>query len=327
MTTETRPTPAPPGLSETVLERLRCPISGLPLRLDGGELVSEDGARRYPVGASGIPMFAEDLMSDDARAQKEHYDRIANAYVEHLDYPHTRVYTGYLDDAVNIAVEDATLENVAEICCGRGEAFRLPGLKIKHGTGVDISVNMLESARADLDPGRFTLVQGDATALPLKDDCFDTVFMLGGIHHVNDRPALFREVARILKPGGRFCWREPVSDFFLWRWLRAIIYRLSPELDHETERPLLYRETAPVIEAAGMTLESWRTYGFFGFCLFMNSDVLIFNKLFRFIPGIRALTRLAVLIDDWTVRIPGLGNAGLQVIGIARKPGGEAQRI
>ena len=51
----------------------------------------------------------------------------------------------------------------------------------------------------------------------------------------------------------------------------------------------------------------------------MNSDVLVFNRLFRFIPGIRALTRLAAKFDDWTVRMPGLRRAGLQVVGVAEK--------
>src|SRR5262249_48968627 len=110
------------------------------------------------------------------------------------------------------------------------------------------------------------------------------------------------------------------SDFFLWRWMRAIVYRLSPILDSDTERPLLWRETVPVLERAGFAVESWRTYGFFGFCLFMNSDVLMFNRLFRFIPGIRFLTRLATRIDDVTLLLPGLRRAGLQVIGVARKP-------
>jgi hypothetical protein len=56
---------------------------------------------------------------------------------------------------------------------------------------------------------------------------------------------LFREVARILKPGGRFYFREPVSDFWPWHMLRRVIYRISPSLDHLTERPLRYDETAP----------------------------------------------------------------------------------
>jgi hypothetical protein len=90
-------------------------------------------------------------------------------------------------------------------------------------------------------------------------------------------------------------------------------------LDAETERPLLWNETVPPLEDAGFQLAEWRTYGFLGFCFFMNSDVLIFNRAFRFIPGIRSITRAAVRLDDWTLRIPGLTHAGLQVIGVAEK--------
>jgi SAM-dependent methyltransferase len=143
--------------------------------------------------------------------------------------------------------------------------------------------------------------------------------MLGGIHHVNDRRRLFAEIARILKPGGRFYFREPVSDFFLWRWIRAVVYRLSPILDHDTERPLLYRETVPLLADCGLACRVWRTHGFLGFCLFMNSDVLFFNRLFRFIPGIRRVTRFFAGLDDWTLRLPLMGRAGLQVVGAAVK--------
>ncbi len=102
--------------------------------------------------------------------------------------------------------------------------------------------------------------------------------------------------------------------------MRAGIYRLSPTLDHLTERPLRYAETAPYLSAAGLKLRSWRTYGFFGFCLLMNSDVLIFNRLFRFIPGIRGLTRLLARCDDWITARPGWTGRGLQVVGVAEKP-------
>jgi hypothetical protein len=52
----------------------------------------------------------------------------------------------------------------------------------------------------------------------------------------------------------------------------------------------------------------------------MNSDVLVFNRLFRFVPGIRAITRFAAWLDDWTLRLPGMSRAGLQVIGVAARP-------
>jgi SAM-dependent methyltransferase len=174
---------------------------------------------------------------------------------------------------------------VAEICCGQGEALALLSDRIEAGVGVDISETMLEAAAARLPESRFALLQADATRLPLADAQFDHVVMLGGIHHVGDRRGLFREVARILRPGGRFVWREPVSDFPLWRALRAVVYRLSPALDHATERPLLRRETEPPLREAGLEPRGWRTCGFLGFCLLMNSDVLVWNRALRFLPG------------------------------------------
>jgi SAM-dependent methyltransferase len=150
--------------------------------------------------------------------------------------------------------------------------------------------------------------------------------MLGGIHHVPARARLFGEIARILKPGGRLIYREPVSDFALWRGLRAVIYRFSPMLNHATERPLVHDETVPALERAGLRSQRYRTYGLLGFCLFMNSDVLFFNRAFRFVPGIRVITRASARIDEALLALPGLGRAGLQVIGVAQKPATEAVR-
>jgi ubiquinone/menaquinone biosynthesis C-methylase UbiE len=272
------------------------------------------------VNGEGIPLFAEQFCSDEGRAQQAHYDRIAAAYVENLHYPHTQEYMAYLDQALLDVVAADGLGTVAEICCGRGEAFQLLGDRIGRGIGIDVSVSMLRSALRENPAGNLAFVQGDATMLPVADESIDSVFMLGGIHHVNDRLALFSEVMRALKPGGRFYFREPVSDLWLWRLLRGIVYRISPALDSETERPLRYDETVPFLDRVGLKLESWRTHGLLGFCLFMNSDVLVVNRLFRFIPGIRGITRLSTRLDAKMLAIPGLTRSGLQVVGVAAKP-------
>ena len=298
-----------------------CPISHEPLRREGNVLITVSGGHSYPISASGIPLFATQLCSAEARQQQQHYDKVATAYLENLTYPHTQEYFRYLDDAFMSVLGDSPLGDVAEICCGRGEAMRLIGHQLNHGIGVDISLAMLEQARKDFPLPTTLFAQGDATMLPLQSDRFDHVIIFGGIHHVNDRRALFREIFRILKPGGRFIYREPVSDFFLWRWLRSIIYRISPALDADTERPLRHTETVPVLEEAGFRSRLWRTYGFFGGALLLNSDVLVFNRVFRFLPGIRSLTRAMATLDDWMVRLPPLRHAGLQVIGLAEKPG------
>lgn len=297
---------------------LRCPQTGEQLTEQGGKLVAPSG-NHFAI-ADGIPQFAEQFCSEAARAQQAHYEKIAQIYVKNLAYPHVQTYNGYLDGVLFDAISTEALGVSGEICCGAGEAFSLLGNRMDHGVGVDISVSMLNAAKAANPDPKFGFVQGDATMLPLADASLDNVFMLGGIHHVVDRVALFSEIERVLKPGGKFYFREPVSDFWLWRMLRAIIYRLSPALDHETERPLLYSETEPCLTQVGLKLTHWRTAGFFGFCLFMNSDVLVFNRLLRFLPGIRAITRLGIWIDELTLRLPGLSRAGVQVIGVAQKP-------
>jgi hypothetical protein len=98
-----------------------------------------------------------------------------------------------------------------------------------------------------------------------------------------------------------------------------LVYRFSPALDHETERPLCREETLPILTRTGLHCSHWSTHGFLGFCVFMNSDVLVFNRLFRFLPGIRAITRGFTWLDDLTLRLPDLASAGLQVVGVAKK--------
>ena len=306
---------------EPALDLFRCPATGQPLVIEQNALVTCDGGHAYRLSTAGLPLFAEHACSSDAETQRAHYDRIAANYIAHLQYPHTIEYAAYLDRALLQVVGAGNLGTIAEICCGRGEALQLVGERAERAIGVDISQNMLEAGLADYaDDPNIVLVQGDATRLPLADGIFDSVFILGGIHHVNDRRALFAEIFRVLKPGGNFFFREPCSDFVLWRALRAIIYRLSSELDHTTERPLIAEETVPVLQSVGFDVRSYERHGFLGFCLLMNSDVLIFNRAFRFIPGIRRLTRLAAKFDEWILSWPFMRRVGLQVVGCAVKP-------
>lgn len=308
------------NLASRFVDMLRCPVSGKRLFQDGHCVASLDGATSYRISASGIPLFAEEFCTEDAKRQQVHFEKISRKYIENLAYPHTQEYMSYLDNVFLDVSAGADLSCAAEICCGSGEAFRLLGEKIESGIGVDISISMLDVARSFLKDERYCFVQGDATNLPLSDDLFGSVFIIGGIHHVNDREKLFSEIYRVLKPGGRFYWREPVSDFFLWRWLRAVIYRLSPSLDDKTEHPLLFGETVPVLEKTGFLLRHWETCGFFGYCILMNSDVLVFNRLFQYIPAIRYITRVMARLDDWVVHLPWFRRSGLIVIGMAEKP-------
>ncbi|MBC7171650.1 MAG: bifunctional demethylmenaquinone methyltransferase/2-methoxy-6-polyprenyl-1,4-benzoquinol methylase UbiE [Polyangiaceae bacterium] len=79
-----------------------------------------------------------------------------------------------------------------------------PGVTL---VGLDPSVNMLAVGRekvaaAGLDQ-RIELIEGDAQALPFPDDTFDGATIAFGIRNVPDRARALRELARVVKPGGR----------------------------------------------------------------------------------------------------------------------------
>lgn len=305
-----------------ILPVLVSPEGRKSLQHDAGSLVTLDGAHSYRIDQYGIPQFAETQNTEEVARQQTHYNNIAQVYVANLGYPHTKEYLAYLDRCLFDVMGTECLGDMAELCCGHGEAIELLKGQYRRAFGVDISPAMLRVAADRHRDKPCALLQADVTRLPLADACVDAVVMLGGIHHVPDRVGLYSEVFRILRPGGRFIWREPVNDFLVWRWLRAIVYRVSPTLDHLTEAPLRFGDTRADLSRAGLKLADWRPAGFIGFCLFMNSDVMVFNRLFRFVPGIRAITRAFARADDWVVRLRQLRSLGLVVVGQAVRPAG-----
>ena len=91
-----------------------------------------------------------------------------------------------------------------EIGCGAGRnlrAFRRyrPDLVLH---GVDLSQIALDEARRA--GGRITYTRGDALHLPYPDRSFDIVVLFDLLEHVPDVGQAVAEIARVLKPGGRF---------------------------------------------------------------------------------------------------------------------------
>jgi ubiquinone/menaquinone biosynthesis C-methylase UbiE len=98
-------------------------------------------------------------------------------------------------------------KTVLEIGVGAGADFQNWCSHALHATGVDLTEKAIALTRERLKinsilPERFSLRTADAEALPFSSDSFDLVYSWGVLHHTPDTPKAFREVLRVLKPGG-----------------------------------------------------------------------------------------------------------------------------
>jgi len=72
-------------------------------------------------------------------------------------------------------------------------------------TATDLNPPMLEIARTKFRPGELVEFQpADATALPFADNSFDAVVCQFGVMFYPDKEKSYREVYRVLAPGGRY---------------------------------------------------------------------------------------------------------------------------
>jgi len=114
----------------------------------------------------------------------------------------------------NFACAVATAQAVeAHLRCGMHE--RDARLRSRHGellarsgcsvVGIDQSSEMLAAARARFagSGADVELLEGQAEALPFPDGSFDALTVTYLLRYVEDPPATMRELARVVRPGGR----------------------------------------------------------------------------------------------------------------------------
>lgn len=143
--------------------------------------------------------------------------------------------------------------NVLEVAVGTGRNLGLfpPGVQL---TGIELSPAMLERARRRArDLGMpADLRQGDAQSLDLPDEGFDTVVATLALCSIPDDVTAVREMARVLRPGGRLVLLEHVASPA--RPVRLVQSALDPLLvrlegDHQLRRPEIpVRDAGLVVE-------------------------------------------------------------------------------
>jgi demethylmenaquinone methyltransferase/2-methoxy-6-polyprenyl-1,4-benzoquinol methylase len=128
------------------------------------------------------------------------YDR----YARLLSFGQDPRWRSYLVSRLEVGHEDTVLDVASGTGAVALEIVRRYGARV---VGVDQSAAMLEEARRRVGD-RIELHEARAEALPFKDASFDALTFTYLLRYVDDPAATMRELARVVRPGGRVAMLE-----------------------------------------------------------------------------------------------------------------------
>ncbi len=179
----------------------------------------------------------------------------------------------YVEQIIPLAVEElAGRRRVLDVGTGEGQLARLA---VERGAELAVGV---DPTRSQLDEaarrgGGALYARSLAEPLPFAGASFDAVIACLVFEHIHDADAAIREVARVLAPGGRFCFflnhpllQTPGSGWIVDVDLDEEYWRIGPYLveDHSIEEiapgvrlPFVHRPLSIYVNAlidAGLTI-------------------------------------------------------------------------
>jgi ubiquinone/menaquinone biosynthesis C-methylase UbiE/DNA-binding transcriptional ArsR family regulator len=161
-------------------------------RLDGSDPIAVRDRERLAAVRRARAAAAQEYF----RAHAAQWDRIRKLHVA--------------DEAVEGAIRDALAErpfkSLLDLGTGTGRILELFGPGVERGLGIDLSLEMLQLARARIERAGLrhcSVRQGDIYDLAVAAGSFDVVVIHQVLHFLDDGARAIREAARVLAPGGR----------------------------------------------------------------------------------------------------------------------------
>jgi ubiquinone/menaquinone biosynthesis methyltransferase len=125
----------------------------------------------------------------------DHYDFITRF----LSYGQDRRWKRRVIELAAVSPEDRVLD----LACGTGDLLFAAAAHARFAVGLDVTLRMLELAKARDPDAQSALVAGDMLALPFAGSSFDLVTTGYGLRNVPSLQQAIDEIYRVLTPGGR----------------------------------------------------------------------------------------------------------------------------
>jgi len=147
---------------------------------------------------------------------------------------------------------------VLDLCCGSGQATQFLCEYSDRVTGLDASPLSVSRAQANVPTAQF--VEGWAEDMPFSDRQFDLVHTSAAMHEMqpDQRQAIFREVWRVLKPGGVFTlvdFHAPQNPLY-WPGLALFLWLFETE----TSWQMIQSDLVAVLRHEGFKLKAFQLW-------------------------------------------------------------------
>jgi ubiquinone/menaquinone biosynthesis C-methylase UbiE len=190
----------------------------------------------------------------DVRAEYDTWHASVSASAA-LDTPWHRMVQAALEPP-----RDLTGRRVLEIACGRGDfatwCVRRPAPPALLVAG-DLSGAALRIARGRVGaPAPTAFLQADAEAIALRSATFDTVICCETLEHLEEPHAALKELARVLRPGGRLFLTTPnyLGPMGAYRGYLRLTGRRYSEEGQPVNRFLLAPRVRQWVRRAGLSI-------------------------------------------------------------------------
>lgn len=195
-----------------------------------------------------------------------------------------------LEYASELSLEGETLDH----CCGDGIFAKLAWPKGKFSAGCDVSADAIEKAQKRNRHERCDVCDA-STALPYEDATFDLVFNNSALEHIPNVDGALNEVARVLKPGGRFAFNVLNHRYFEWWPLDD-----SAMKDYRAWQPFIHAwsidEWRNRLRAAGLEVQTVEGY-------FPKKSATILAQLDYEFSGLLLHNRSSALVEKYRGRL------------------------
>lgn len=180
-------------------------------------------------------------------SHKTSWEGVSDWYADYLAKPGTMQAEIVFPGVIRL-LDSTSTDTHLDLACGEGSfaqmLLRKTGLAL---TGLDASPSLIENAKQRRLKHAAFLV-GDATnfahLFPARS--FDSASCILAIQNIQPLAPVFRDVAKVLKSGGRFvfvmnhpCFRQPRQSGWGWDETRKLQYRRVDRYAHAYEMPII----------------------------------------------------------------------------------------